>query len=620
MTRQFRLILFLLGTGVFLYFLAALLTSDEGELLWERDLITFDNALYTPEELPDLSEGSPEGEHIYWSNQPFSRVRTSVAEIELEEGRVYGLYSENLTYAARIWINGELFVDQGHVSETPEDFRPKTGSVLVYFTAEKNNQIVVQRANFNHELWNLFLIYLAPQEVITRSVQTSWLKNAALLIFLLTVGFLNLGMFATLPARRHFLWFSLSCLFMAVNFAFGDPKLIMLPFPELNWYVGHKIESIAMILAGVFLIQFFWECFGSPGRWVRRIWYLLAGFALCWYLFLPSRLYTRYAVLVTNAVILYAGAVCVELIVRSLRRRKTLTVSQHYYLAGIAVVAVGGLLAAFRVGPYIAFWQIALILFETVLTIGVATEFQNIQQAYEQSAQRENELRRMNEAMERAQELQENFMAIMNHEMRTPLTVIAGYADKVSTQVKDESALRALVLIKQEALRLGRIVEQSEDGMVSPLSTLRSETIDMEELLKDVRAFCSPICEKRKNTLVLQCQPGLNVQGIRDSLLQAFYNLIINASRHTQNGRILVSAEQAGQEILLSVRDSGEGMDEETMAHAFEKGYTRDGGHGIGLALCREIAEFHGGRIGIRRNDPEKGITVFLALPQEKPE
>ena len=185
-------------------------------------------------------------------------------------------------------------------------------------------------------------------------------------------------------------------------------------------------------------------------------------------------------------------------------------------------------------------------------------------------------------------------------------------------QTQDDSSVRSLRFIKQEALRLGRIVEQSEDGTFSALSAARMETVDLNALFRDAQAFCAPICEKRNNTLALQCPNDLSVHGIRDSLLQVLYNLVINASRHTQGGRILLLAEEKDHEIILSVRDSGDGMDKETISHAFDRGFTKDGGHGLGLALCREITEYHGGRIWIERNDPEKGITVFIALPDRE--
>ena len=615
MKKHLRLIVYLLGVSAFLAVLASLLSPDEGLHLRENDFVTFDNVLCEPDDLPDLSTGLTGRDHTYWRDHAFTRVRTNVLDIDLEEGAVYGLFSMNLTYAARVWVNGELLVDQGHVSETPENFVPKTASVTAYFTAKAHNRVVVQRCNFNHALWNMFDIYVGPQQVITRSIQARYLKNAALLLFLLTVGLINLGMFAALPGRRRFLWFSLGCFCMAVNYAFTNPKLVMIAFPDLNWYLGHKMESCSLILGALFLLLFFRDCFGRAKKWFELTGCGLIVLALCYYIVLPSTIYTRYAVIVSDAVALYAALACVLLIIRAVRQRKSLTVSQQYYLAGIGIVVLGALLGALRVGPYMELFQVGLIVFEITLTLGLALEYRNIQKAYEESARRENEMRRMNEAMERAQELQRNFLAIMNHEMRTPLTVIAGYADKVSMQTEDESAVRSLRFIKQEALRLGRIVEQSEDGAVNALSIGRMEDIDLGGLIQDVQAFCAPICEKRKNMLTAQCPEGLTVHGVRDSLLQTLYNLVINGSRHTQSGKILIRAEKVGPEIILSVRDSGDGMDDETMKQAFDKGFTKDGGHGIGLALCREIAEYHGGRIWIERNDPDRGITVFLGLP-----
>jgi len=618
MKKQFRLIIFLLGIGALFLSLSLLLSSGKGTHYYERDFYTFDDVLYSPDELPDPSTGRTGENHVYWSDQPFSRVRTSVLDVELNEGEVYGLFSQNMTYAARVWVNGELLIDQGHVSETSNEFIPKTASFTVYFTAQTHNRIVVQRCNFNHALWNMFDIYIGPQQVITRSVQTMYLKNAAQLLFLLTVGIINLGMFSALPGRRRFLWFSLGCFCMLLNYAFTNPKLIMLPFPNLNWYLGHKIESCSLVLAALFLLLFFRECFGRANKWFERVGWAVIGLSLGYYILLPSQIYTVYAVPVSDTVALYAVVFCVLLIIRAMKQRKLLTISQRYYLVGIGIVTVGAILGALRVGPYMELFQIALILFEIVLTIGLALEFQNVQRAFEESAQRESELRRMNEAMERTHELQQNLLAIINHEMRTPLTVIAGYADKVSMQTQDDNSVRSLRFIKQEALRLGRIVEQSEDGTVSALSAARMETVDLNALFRDAQAFCAPICEKRKNTLALECPNDLSVYGIRDSLLQVLYNLVINASRHTQGGRIQLLAGKQDHEIILYVRDSGDGMDRETIAHAFDRGFTKDGGHGLGLALCREITEYHGGRIWIEQNAPEKGITVFIALPDRE--
>ena len=96
-------------------------------------------------------------------------------------------------------------------------------------------------------------------------------------------------------------------------------------------------------------------------------------------------------------------------------------------------------------------------------------------------------------------------------------------------------------------------------------------------------------------------------------MLQVLYNLVLNASRHSENGEIVLRARQEEDDVLIHVSDNGDGMDDETMKHAFDKGFTKDGGHGIGLALCKDIVLAHNGTIHIEKNT-DKGITVCILL------
>ena len=70
---------------------------------------------------------------------------------------------------------------------------------------------------------------------------------------------------------------------------------------------------------------------------------------------------------------------------------------------------------------------------------------------------------------------------------------------------------------------------------------------------------------------------------------------------------------------MIRVRDDGDGMSQQTMRRAFDRGFTTDGGHGLGLPLCREILERQKGRIWIEPN-PDRGISVLLTLPLGRPE
>ncbi len=627
MRKNWRIFLFVLIVFAVLVFLSRQLETDHGTLISELEFTTYDNVLYTPDELHHLTEEERASGHVGWDYKyhsfDFTRVRTNVLELELTPGEVYGIHCEQFTYAAKMWVDGKLLVSLGEVSPTPEGFVPHTGSVTVYFTAGDRTEIVTQRCSFDHAKWNAFQLYLGPQDLITRQVQNEYFRVTVRLVILLTIGVLNLGMYAGLPGRREFLWLSMSALSLVLNDSFSDPKLVMLVFPKLNWYLGHRLESSAVVLIGLSLFLLCRACFPRKrNRIVTVLWTVAFAAALLYNIILPVRIYTRYS---RTAVFVFAGCYALWLIfelVRNLLRWKKLKGYQRFALIAFGTVILGAAGASLNIGPFhLNTVSLGTILFELILSIGFAVEFRDVQDAFSMSQKHEEELLKMNETMEQNQELQENFMAIMNHEMRTPLTVIAGYAELSASQLREtergnDEMIRSLQVIQQEALRLGRIVEQSEDGARTAVSASERRIAAVRLLFEDAKAFCQPICEKRSNRIVIDCPPELTVSCMRDSMLQVLYNLILNASRHTQNGRILLAAERGESEVLLRVCDDGDGMDEETMSRAFERGFTKDNGHGLGLALCREIMDRHSGRIWIERN-PERGITVWMALPVE---
>jgi signal transduction histidine kinase len=311
---------------------------------------------------------------------------------------------------------------------------------------------------------------------------------------------------------------------------------------------------------------------------------------------------------------------CILILVRIAKDRRSLSGSQYYYIAGILIFFLTAIVNIIRIGPsHVNTIRIGLIIFELTSTLALALEFSSVSRAYQEARAQETRLRMINASMEHTQEMQDNFMAIMNHEMRTPLTVIAGYAALNAEELKqkhpqDGEMIRNMQLIKNEALRMGRIVEQSEEGARATAASGQTEEADIRKIFEDARDFCRPICEKRENEIVIDCPEDLNVNCMRDSMLQLLYNLVINASRHTSKGVISLSCSVDGDHVLIKVSDDGEGMDEETRIHAFERGFSKDGGHGLGLALCKEIAEWHKGEIYIEP-DTSAGTTVALKMP-----
>ena len=257
MKKQLLRIIFFIGIITLFLILNILLQTDNGTFLHESEFTTFENKLLKPEDIENeigLTETVTGVTHSYWDESDYSRVRTSYYDIELEDGKVYGIYGENLTYAFDLYINGELIASKGKVGDSEKTSFPQTGSFTAYFTAKAVNRIVVRRCNFVHSKWNNFGIYLGPMNVISRYADIRKIESIILVVIILTMSLVNLGIFVGLNGQKRFLFFSFVCLSFMINLLFADPKPIMILIPELNWFVGHKIESCSLITAAFFFI------------------------------------------------------------------------------------------------------------------------------------------------------------------------------------------------------------------------------------------------------------------------------------------------------------------------------------------------------------------------------
>ena len=161
-----------------------------------------------------------------------------------------------------------------------------------------------------------------------------------------------------------------------------------------------------------------------------------------------------------------------------------------------------------------------------------------------------------------------------------------------------------------------RLMEYSY-GRKSELAFGRVNTAD---LLESVRAISVPMCVKNNNTVrVLPCSCG-DVHGSFEMLLQIFINLVVNASKNTRNGRITISAGDGGPQgsVLFRVADTGGGIDPALLPRIFEQGVSGTGGSGLGLTICREAVEAHGGRIWVERTGPGGTTMAFTVLKEAK--
>jgi signal transduction histidine kinase len=97
-------------------------------------------------------------------------------------------------------------------------------------------------------------------------------------------------------------------------------------------------------------------------------------------------------------------------------------------------------------------------------------------------------------------------------------------------------------------------------------------------------------------------------------IIQVLTNLCVNANRHTEGGTVRMAARAQAGAVAFSVQDNGEGVRPDLMGRVFERGVSGDHETGIGLAICRDVVEFHGGAISLE-STPGEGTLVAFTLP-----
>jgi len=221
--------------------------------------------------------------------------------------------------------------------------------------------------------------------------------------------------------------------------------------------------------------------------------------------------------------------------------------------------------------------------------------------------------------------------ANISHEMKTPLSVISTYAqllkNKMELLPQAEGSVENAMLIISEANRLGMIVSQV-------LELARMQEVNIKQDLKPCHIgeiiseavsshFTSAAENNNHNRIDLKIDDDLPmILADAPRIAQLVVNLIANAIRHTKGGLITVSARTSsagrkkGNIIVLSVQDTGKGITQEEAKMIFDRWYTSAGGTGTGLGLfiCKHIAEIHGGEISIE-SEPGKGSCFNVILP-----
>jgi len=238
------------------------------------------------------------------------------------------------------------------------------------------------------------------------------------------------------------------------------------------------------------------------------------------------------------------------------------------------------------------------------------------------SARRGAELR-----LREADQRKDEFLAVLAHELRNPLAPLRHALEILHLAHDDPVAVEQVGGIMERQLQhMVRLIDDLLD--VSRIAgnrlELRREPVDISAVVHSALETCGPLLSQSQHSLKVTLPPHpLHVDADRGRLAQAFANLLNNAIKYTEEGgRIWLTVERDGGEVVIIVRDSGMGIPAKMLERIFEMFVQVDGsleraqgGLGIGLQLVKRIVEMHGGSVVAESPGPGKGSQFTVRLP-----
>jgi signal transduction histidine kinase/ActR/RegA family two-component response regulator len=225
---------------------------------------------------------------------------------------------------------------------------------------------------------------------------------------------------------------------------------------------------------------------------------------------------------------------------------------------------------------------------------------------------------------ETASRAKDEFLAMLGHELRNPLSPIVTALELLELRGQAES--REVVIIRRQVQHMVRLVDDLLD--VSRITRgkvhLEKQAVEIAVVVARAVEMASPLLEQRQHALAVDVPAaGLEVYGDADRLAQVAANLLTNAARYTPpGGSIRVRGYVEDGEIVLSVRDNGQGLSAELLPRVFNlfvqgprSADRQEGGLGVGLTLVRSLVAMHGGRVEAQSDGPGKGSTFLVRLP-----
>ena len=536
--------------------------------------------------------------------------------------RIYGFYLPGQGTAYTIWVDEQRLGGNGTVGTSASTMVPYKKPSAAFFQPDKTEtEIIVQISNFNHRNGGFRNeILLGTAESIHQYQLRQWFFDIFLLAVFGVMGLYHIGLYIFRPKNGSALYFAVLCLILVFRVPVTSQYLILDLWPGLTWPTQLRLEFLTFFWSLPVFIHFFRSLYPDD--------------VPLWYLRLPQILAVIYTIITLSTNTLTASytipsyqlivllTVCYLLFIswRILYYRR-----EQFWLVGLGygvMIATGANDILYSQGlslinnvSYLGF-----LFFIFMQAILLAIRFSK---AFDLVETMSGQLRTLDK-------LKDQFLANTSHELRTPLNGIIGLAESLiegATGPLPAETKQNLGMIVTSGQRLSNLVNDILDfsKIKNNDLTLQLKPVDLRTVVEVVLNLSKPLLRGKEIILTNAIPEDLPlVYADENRLQQILHNLVGNAIKFTDQGRVTISAEieyglgETERGLQVSIADTGIGIMKDKQAHIFESfeqaqgSIAREhGGTGLGLSITKQLVNLHGGTIWVESELGEGAVFKF---------
>lgn len=241
---------------------------------------------------------------------------------------------------------------------------------------------------------------------------------------------------------------------------------------------------------------------------------------------------------------------------------------------------------------------------------------------------KENETWRLEQEkhlMSEVDQLRNNFMSLISHDLKTPIAKIQAICDRLLAAPQTDDVKDGLSSLRKESQELHRYIQSilQISRLESDKVQLRKEPVDFNEVVEKAVTLVKPLSHDKQQRLEMDLEPMFSIEVDGALMQEVILNLVENAVKYTPaEGRIEVKTHEVDDKVIFTVQDTGPGIPPQDREHLFEKFFrgqassTAIKGTGLGLFLVKYFIELHGGEVFLE-SELGRGTTVGFTLPLE---